>query len=139
MMMALVMCCVTSCKDDDEEGFPSEFVGEWSIVETKGWDIYGNPYTHPHTKGDDILVLEADGTAYPIEKESDGSIWNGKEEGDFYAWKAGNGKFMIDYNDGDGWITYTVNEISSNRMVLEFVDETGEFDGEHTIETYERM
>lgn len=136
--LCILTLCLSACSDDDETGNANAFVGQWSIIEKTGYAYNGAPYTHTYLKGERILVLEQDGTGYSITKESDGSTDNGKGI-DNYRWKVKNDKFLIDYDDGDGWMELTVKKITSDKMVLEFIDTEGQFDGEHTISTYERM
>lgn len=136
--LCILTLCLSACSNDDETGNANAFVGQWSLIEETGYDYNGTPYTDTYPKGEDILVLEKDGTAYSITKDYDGSIDNGKGI-DNYRWKVKNDKFLIDYNDGDGWMELTVKKITADKMVLEFIDTEGQFDGEHTISTFERM
>ena len=141
-LMQMCLCLVvaslafTSCDKDDDNGgnsHPAEFVGQWTMIQSVYIDDeQSTQRTTTYDENQLVLVLDGDGTGREAERMEDGSydVYGG------YVWNAGNGQFSIDYGDGDGFITYSVNEISATRMVLEFKDEEGRFGGEHTIDTY---
>lgn len=141
-LMQMFLCFIiallafTSCNKDEDNGgdnHPAEFVGQWSMIQSVYIDDeQSTQRTTTYDENQLVLVLDGDGTGREAERTTGGSydVYGG------YVWNAGNGQFSIDYGDGDGFITYSVNEISATRMVLEFKDEEGRFGGEHTIDTY---
>lgn len=101
-------------------GGDSRFVGAWGFVLSEDLDEDGNvtgSYTYDKMRR--ILVLEADGTGYELERKPDGTYWSGKGS-DNYRWKASGTSFSIDYNDGDGWTEWQIKEMSGSRLVLQY-------------------
>ncbi len=137
LALAITSTALIACDKDDENtgnSHPAEYVGQWSMIESIQSDnSFPSPSTTTYPEGKMILILNSDGTGCEAEPNWDNSgydVWDG------YKWYAQDSKLSIDYGDGDGYVTYQVNEISDTRMVLEFTDTEGRFDGEHTIETY---
>ena len=139
LAMAFASFAFTACSnDDDEGGGDSRFVGAWGLTLYEDLDEDGNvTSSSTEDKMRRILVLEADGTGYDLERNPDGSYRNGKGS-DNYRWKASGSSFSIDWNDGDGWTEWQVKEMSGSRLVLQYNgDKALGYPPER--ETYERV
>lgn len=139
LTMVFASFAFTACSnDDDEGGGDSRFVGAWGLTLHEYMDEDGNVmYRYPYGKMDRILVLEADGTGYELERKADGTYWSGKGS-DNYRWKASGSSFSIDWNDGDGWTEWQMKEMSGSRLVIQY---NGDKDLGYKPErnTYERV
>lgn len=139
LALVLMSFVVSSCGNDDEgSGGNSKLVGAWGLVKEEELDEDGNvTYTSTYDKMWRILILEKGGTGYELERNSDGSYYNGKGT-DNYRWKASGSTLSVDWGDSDGWEDSQILEISSDRLVLQY-NGSKEYPDERYRTTYERV
>lgn len=121
-ILMLMPISFTSCSDDDDEiGSVSELVGTWEIVSrTYQWKEDGK-VTEEGTESDNDLriTFNEDGTCKAAEYYN--NKWNEDEPG---TWSYKNGKITIRSTyEGESWSeTATVKELTSSKLVLEYID-----------------
>lgn len=111
----------TSCSDDDDEiGSVSELVGTWEIVSrTYQWKEDGKVVDEEtDNENDRRITFNEDGT-YQVSEYYNKWYWD--EAG---TWSYENGKLTIRSTyEGESWSeTATVKELTSSKLVLEYID-----------------
>lgn len=122
-ILMLLPISFVSCSDDDEEGVgsTSELVGTWEIVSrTYQWKEDGKIMEEgTENDSDTRITFSEDGTCKAAEYYN--NKWNWDETG---TWSYKNGKITIRSTyEGESYSeTATVKELTSSKLVLEYID-----------------
>lgn len=135
--MAVLCVGFVSCSDDDDEDYSKSIIGTWEMTNTKGWYYaVGNDkeyWDENAEAGEYQITFKSDNTGYSYE--------DGEFDGNF-KWSLNDGKLKIFATNEDGEEKNdeaTIKELTSNKLVLFFVEkENGKIIEEDTT-TYQKI
>lgn len=126
LLLAITSMAFTACDKDDNDSSGNkggsdgnDIVGQWSLTKSEY-----NGDTEYYDEGEYMLIINENGR---------GIATGGKGDNETFLWEVGdNGRTFVMFF-GDEAESYTVRELTSNRLVLEDREYPG------WIDTYERL
>ncbi|NDV83541.1 lipocalin family protein [Bacteroides sp. 51] len=128
-----------SCSDDDNDDDPDysvSIVGRWELTYAKyDWNFGDGKKQEEGAESGFFRIFESNGKCYSYEPD-----YETEEEAKkyYYSWTIKDDKLTRKSSFEDNTVTETIVELTDNKLVIDWYEDLGNGQYDHSVETYTR-